>query len=132
VFDARRYQIFCVAVGLGTGPLNLVRITDELPDRNVVAPVKKTEINGLIGHHHAYKLVLRGNCYCPWFLFRGDTATAMAVFSFNVSSVRFMLWLRFVAVLCVFVSCSRGTLLGARSSFSFVRVNFANSGNLKV
>ena len=29
-FDSRRYQIFCVVVGLERGPLNLVRATEEL------------------------------------------------------------------------------------------------------
>jgi hypothetical protein len=29
-FDFRRYQIFCVAVGLERGPLSLVRINEEL------------------------------------------------------------------------------------------------------
>jgi hypothetical protein len=37
--DYRRYQIFCVAVGLERGPLNLVRLNEELPERNVAAPV---------------------------------------------------------------------------------------------
>jgi hypothetical protein len=29
-FDSRGYQIFCEAVGLGRGPLSLMRITEEL------------------------------------------------------------------------------------------------------
>jgi hypothetical protein len=32
-FDSRRYQILCVAVGLERGPLNLVRINEELLDK---------------------------------------------------------------------------------------------------
>jgi hypothetical protein len=38
-FDSRRYQIFCVAVGLELGPLSLVRIIEELLERKVAAPV---------------------------------------------------------------------------------------------
>jgi hypothetical protein len=45
-FDSRRYQIFWELVGLERGPLSLVRITDELFETKVVAPVYKTEING--------------------------------------------------------------------------------------
>jgi hypothetical protein len=33
-------------VGLEWGPLSLVRITEELLERKVAAPVQKTEING--------------------------------------------------------------------------------------
>jgi hypothetical protein len=33
-------------VGLERGPLSLVRITEELLERKVAAPVQKTEING--------------------------------------------------------------------------------------
>jgi hypothetical protein len=33
-------------VGLERGPLSLVRIIDELLEKNVAAPVEKTEING--------------------------------------------------------------------------------------
>jgi hypothetical protein len=43
-FDSRIYQIFWV-VGLERGPLNLVRIIEELLERKVAAPVKKIEIN---------------------------------------------------------------------------------------
>jgi hypothetical protein len=32
-FDSRPYHIFCVAVGLERGPLNLVRINEELLER---------------------------------------------------------------------------------------------------
>jgi hypothetical protein len=45
-FDSRRFQIFCVAVGLYGGPLSLVSINDDLLERKVAAPVYKTEING--------------------------------------------------------------------------------------
>jgi hypothetical protein len=46
-FDSRRYQIFFLeAVGLERGPLSLVRITEELLEGKVAAPVWKTEING--------------------------------------------------------------------------------------
>jgi hypothetical protein len=45
-FDSRRYQIFWVIVGLERGPHSLVRITEELLERKVAAPVYKTEING--------------------------------------------------------------------------------------
>jgi hypothetical protein len=38
-FDSRRYQIFCVAVGLQRGTLSLVKINDELLERKVAAPV---------------------------------------------------------------------------------------------
>jgi hypothetical protein len=44
--DSRCYHIFCVAVGLGRGPLSHVRINEELIERKVAAPVEKTEING--------------------------------------------------------------------------------------
>jgi hypothetical protein len=37
-FDSRRYQIFCVAVGMERGPLSLVKINEELLERNVAAP----------------------------------------------------------------------------------------------
>jgi hypothetical protein len=33
-------------MGLERGPLNLMRINDELLEREVAAPVQKTEING--------------------------------------------------------------------------------------
>jgi hypothetical protein len=36
-FDSRRYQVFCVAVGLKRGPLNLVRINEELLERKVAS-----------------------------------------------------------------------------------------------
>jgi hypothetical protein len=35
----RRYQIFCVALGLERGQLSLVRINEELLQRKVAAPV---------------------------------------------------------------------------------------------
>jgi hypothetical protein len=38
-FDSRRYQIFWEVVGLERGPLSLVRITEELFERKVAAPV---------------------------------------------------------------------------------------------
>jgi hypothetical protein len=38
-FDSRRYQIFWEVVGLERGPLNLVRITEELLERIVAGPV---------------------------------------------------------------------------------------------
>jgi hypothetical protein len=38
-FDSRRYQIFCVAVGLERDPLSLVRINEDLLERKVAAPV---------------------------------------------------------------------------------------------
>jgi hypothetical protein len=38
-FDPRCYQIFCVAVGLERGTLSLVRINEELLEREVAAPV---------------------------------------------------------------------------------------------
>jgi hypothetical protein len=38
-FDSRRYQIFCVVMGLKRGPLSLVRINEELLERKVAAPV---------------------------------------------------------------------------------------------
>jgi hypothetical protein len=34
-FDSRRYQIFCVAVGLQRGPLSLLNINEELLERKV-------------------------------------------------------------------------------------------------
>jgi hypothetical protein len=37
---------FLRSKGLERGPLSLVRIIEELPERKVAAPVKKTEING--------------------------------------------------------------------------------------
>jgi hypothetical protein len=42
-FDSRRYQIFCVAVGLERGPL--MRINEELLESKVAAPIYKTQIN---------------------------------------------------------------------------------------
>jgi hypothetical protein len=41
-FDFRRHQIFLELVGLERGPLSLVNITEELLDKKVAAPVKKT------------------------------------------------------------------------------------------
>jgi hypothetical protein len=38
-FDSRRYQIFWEVVDLERDPLSLVRIIEELLDRNVVVPV---------------------------------------------------------------------------------------------
>jgi hypothetical protein len=38
-FDSLRYQISLEVVGLERGPLSLVRIIEELPERIVVAPV---------------------------------------------------------------------------------------------
>jgi hypothetical protein len=37
--DSRRYQVFWEVVGLERGPLNLVRIIEELLERKVAAPV---------------------------------------------------------------------------------------------
>jgi hypothetical protein len=37
--DSRRYQIFCVALGLERGPLDLMRINEELLERKVATPV---------------------------------------------------------------------------------------------
>jgi hypothetical protein len=45
-FDSWRYKIFWEVVGLERGPLSLVRITEELLERKVSAPVYKTDING--------------------------------------------------------------------------------------
>jgi hypothetical protein len=44
-FDSQRYQDFCV-VGVDGGQLSLVCIIEELLERNVAAPVWKTEVNG--------------------------------------------------------------------------------------
>jgi hypothetical protein len=44
-FDSRGYQIFWV-VDLERGPLSLGRINEEVLERKVAPPVKKTEING--------------------------------------------------------------------------------------
>jgi hypothetical protein len=44
-FDSRLYHIFWEVVELERGSLSLVRITDELLERKVAAPVQKTEIN---------------------------------------------------------------------------------------
>jgi hypothetical protein len=38
-FDFRRYQIFWEVVGLERGPLSLMKITEELLERKVAAPV---------------------------------------------------------------------------------------------
>jgi hypothetical protein len=38
-FDSRRYQIFWEVVGVEGSPLSLVRITEELLERTVGAPV---------------------------------------------------------------------------------------------
>jgi hypothetical protein len=38
-FDSQRYQIFREIVDLERGPLNLVRIIEELLERKVAAPV---------------------------------------------------------------------------------------------
>jgi hypothetical protein len=43
--DSQLYQIFWEAVRLKRGPLSLVRITEELLERKVAAPVQNTEIN---------------------------------------------------------------------------------------
>jgi hypothetical protein len=51
-FDSRNYQIFWEVVGLKRGPLNLVITTEELFDRKVAAPVKKTD-NTAVGIRHA-------------------------------------------------------------------------------
>jgi hypothetical protein len=45
-FDSRLSHIFWEIVRLERGPLSLVRITEELLERKVTTPVKKTEING--------------------------------------------------------------------------------------
>jgi hypothetical protein len=45
-FDYRRYQRCCEVLGLERGPFTLVRIIEELLERNVAPPVSKTEING--------------------------------------------------------------------------------------
>jgi hypothetical protein len=50
-FDSRHYQEKSV-VGLERGPLSLVSTTEELLDRNVAAPVKKTE-NTAVGIRHS-------------------------------------------------------------------------------
>jgi hypothetical protein len=39
VFDSRRYQVFWEVVDLERGALSLVRITEELLERTVAAPV---------------------------------------------------------------------------------------------
>jgi hypothetical protein len=39
VFDSRHYQIFWEVAGLERGPLSLVRITEELPERTAAVPV---------------------------------------------------------------------------------------------
>jgi hypothetical protein len=44
--DSQSYQIFSEEVGLEGGPFSLVRINEELREREVAAPVQKTEING--------------------------------------------------------------------------------------
>jgi hypothetical protein len=46
-FDSRRFQIFWEAEGLERGRLSLMRTTEELLERKVAAPVKKTEVNDL-------------------------------------------------------------------------------------
>jgi hypothetical protein len=51
-FDSRHYQNKNKVVGLERGPLSLVSTTEELLDRNVAAPVWKTE-NTVVGIHHA-------------------------------------------------------------------------------
>jgi hypothetical protein len=38
-FDFQRYKIFWEVVGLERGPLSLVRITEELLERKVAAPI---------------------------------------------------------------------------------------------
>jgi hypothetical protein len=38
-YDPRRYQIFLEVVGLERRPLSLVRITEELLEKKVAAPV---------------------------------------------------------------------------------------------
>jgi hypothetical protein len=38
-FDSRRYQIFCIALGLERGPLSFVRINEELLETKVTATV---------------------------------------------------------------------------------------------
>jgi hypothetical protein len=49
-FDSRHYHK--KLVDLERGPLSLVSTTEELLDRKVAAPVKKTE-NTAVGIHHA-------------------------------------------------------------------------------
>jgi hypothetical protein len=43
--DSLRYEIFWEAVGLKCGSLSVLRITEELLERKVAAPVYNTEIN---------------------------------------------------------------------------------------
>jgi hypothetical protein len=38
-FDSRYYQIFLEVMGLERGPLSLVRISEELLERKIAAPV---------------------------------------------------------------------------------------------
>jgi hypothetical protein len=38
-FDSRRYQIFCIAVGLEWDPVSLMSINEELLERKIAAPV---------------------------------------------------------------------------------------------
>jgi hypothetical protein len=51
-FDSRRYQIFREVVGLERGPLSLVTTIEEVLERKVAAPVKKSE-NTAVRIRHA-------------------------------------------------------------------------------
>jgi hypothetical protein len=42
-FDSRRYQIFCEVVGLERGPLSLLRINEELFQRNIGYGLEKRD-----------------------------------------------------------------------------------------
>ena len=58
-FDSRRYQIFCVLMGRGRGPLSLVRAIEVLLEWKVAAPVQKTEIKTAVRNRcadHVIKL----------------------------------------------------------------------------
>jgi hypothetical protein len=62
-FDSRHYKIFRLSLGLERGPLNLVRINEELLERKVAAPVWKTEINDRVGISEEIHLRASTGCH---------------------------------------------------------------------
>jgi hypothetical protein len=74
-FDSRHYQK--KVVGLELGPLNLVSTTGELLDRNVAAPIYKTE-NTAVGIRHADNVA--PSISESWQSLRRQAAVALSVY----------------------------------------------------
>jgi hypothetical protein len=56
-FDSRPYQIFWEVIDLERGPFSLVSTIEELLERKIAVPVKKTE-NTAVGIRHAEHVAL--------------------------------------------------------------------------